>query len=303
MGNDTQDSRPLRATLFIEIPLSQIEADPNQPRQDLGNPSETARLKASLLKVGIQQPLVVHKLEEKRFLIMDGHRRYMCIKQLGWESAWCRVHEDLRPGEHELMSFEVQNNRREWKPLDRSNAIARIKKAMNIRTNQELAVALHLSKSTISASLQLQDIAMSILQMMVKYDLSTTAQEEVVRLQPKLRKIKDLEVSEIMEILFIKVANSVIKNTRDFRRLGRVFMRAATNETILYNFLKDPDQTVSELLSLGPIQSALSLLTEKVMRALAERKELAGDLTEEELRFFSQLKDMLLQVLPVKAAA
>jgi hypothetical protein len=80
-----------------------------------------------------------------------------------------------------------------------------------------------------------------------RYHLSSSYQVEFVKLRPKLRPIREYAVDAIIEIIFERVAPRVIRSAKDFRSLGRVFLRATANERELYAFLSDPDMTVGEL--------------------------------------------------------
>lgn len=68
-----------RATL-AELPVEQIEPDPDQPRRDLGDLTE---LKASIAEVGIIQPLIVTVAGEDRFRLVAGERRFTAARELG----------------------------------------------------------------------------------------------------------------------------------------------------------------------------------------------------------------------------
>ena len=71
---------PLSKDILTEIPLSQIETDPGQPRQDLGNLDE---LKASIAKNGLVQPIIVSVVREDRYRVVAGERRFTACQQLG----------------------------------------------------------------------------------------------------------------------------------------------------------------------------------------------------------------------------
>src|SRR5437016_12250930 len=61
------------------VPIDQIDPNPNQPRQVMGDLSE---LIASIAEKGIVQPLVVRQRGE-RFQIVAGERRYQAAVQGG----------------------------------------------------------------------------------------------------------------------------------------------------------------------------------------------------------------------------
>src|SRR6478736_9125769 len=60
-------------------PIDQIDPNPNQPRQVMGDLSE---LMASISEKGILEPLIVRQRGE-RFQIVAGERRYQAAVQVG----------------------------------------------------------------------------------------------------------------------------------------------------------------------------------------------------------------------------
>src|SRR5205814_7688482 len=61
------------------IPIDQVDPNPNQPRQVMGDLTE---LMASIAEKGILEPLVVRQRGE-RFQIIAGERRYQAAVQVG----------------------------------------------------------------------------------------------------------------------------------------------------------------------------------------------------------------------------
>src|SRR3954447_21044712 len=61
------------------IPIEQIDPNPNQPRQVMGDLSE---LMASIAEKGIIEPIIVRQ-RGNRFQIIAGERRYQAAIQVG----------------------------------------------------------------------------------------------------------------------------------------------------------------------------------------------------------------------------
>lgn len=226
------------SAMFKELPIDQIEQDPEQPRKDFGVHGADNRLMVSLKEIGIQQPLGVVQKENDRYILIDGHRRHIAARELGMKTAPCRIYTKLRKGELERIRFEVQNNRREWKPLERSEALNRIKVQKGF-SNKELAACLGLSPTLIHFSLRLREQSIEYLGLMERYELSDAYRIEFIRLKKHLRTIGDLELSDITIILFEKVKSGVISNAKAFRQLRKIFLRAHLNEKELHEFLTD----------------------------------------------------------------
>lgn len=285
------------AFVFMEIPIEKIQMDANQPRTDYGTEGDENRLLVSIRDIGLQVPIKVMKQKDgDGFLIIDGHRRYICAKKLNFKKLPCVVEENLSLGQLELRRYETQNNRRDWKPIERSEAFHRIKESMNYRTNKELAKALRLSESIVADILNLKNLQLRYLSLMMEYDLSQAYQSEFVKLYPKLRKIREFEVDEIILNIFERVKHQVIKTSKDFRRLGRIFKRASANEEEIYTYLKDADMTVSELVGRTE-QSGFSGLATDLINQIGKKRKDGQAYTSKEKTILQQLRKLLKEVL------
>lgn len=282
--------------IFKQLPVDQIERDANQPRIDFGTEGDENRLLVSIKKHGIQQDLVVTELEDDRYRIIDGHRRYICAQKLGFVKVPCRIYPKMSVGELETRRYEIQNNRRQWKPAERADALERIKTAMTFRTHQEVAEHLGMSKTAVANSLQLRKEKMSHIGLMEKYDLSESFRVEFVRLKPKMRKIKNIEVDNIIINIFDRVQHKTIRNAKDLRMLGSIFSRATANEEELYSFLQNPDMTVAEL-EQHTLQSGFSLNIEKIIREIGAKRQKGIAFSTKEKAFLEQLRSLLNKTL------
>lgn len=83
------------AGMVAQVPLSQIEGNPFQPRTEF---DETAlkELSESILTQGIIQPITVRKMGHDRYQIISGERRFKASRMAGLEAipAYIRVAND-----------------------------------------------------------------------------------------------------------------------------------------------------------------------------------------------------------------
>ncbi len=289
------------ATIYMDLPLEQLERDPSQPRQEhnaQGDECDNTRLLNSLKAIGIEQALVVLQEEENRYKIIDGHRRHKAAKKLGFKTVPCRVHTKLPKGELEIRRFQIQNNRREWKPMERSEALHTIKRENGFKSNREVAESVGISTTLVHFSLKLRDQSLENIGLMEGYKLQDTYRVEFLRLKPKIRRIKDIEAEDIPTILFEKIKHGVIKNAKSFRQLRKIFLRAHLNENELHEFLTNPDMTVDEL-DLKTVQSGPSLLVEKLLQELGKIFQEGRIIPEQETGTYRQLRDFLMQKFPL----
>jgi ParB/RepB/Spo0J family partition protein len=284
--------------LYKELPINQIERDPDQPRKDFGTEGDMNAFLLDIKEYGIDEPLKVMELEPNRYLIIDGHRRYICAQKLKFETVPCMIYPKLQNGMLESRRYKIQNSRRSWRPLERSEALERIKAEMGFRTIRELADHLELTETLVANSLQLRKQKMDYIELMEKYGLAESYRIEFVRLKQKLRKIRHYEVDDIIANIFDRVQHKIIRTAKDFRRLGSIFLRATANEQEIYNFLSNPDMTVGEL-EQRTLNSGMALHIEKAIQQLATKKQEGIAYSSQEEAFILQLRDFLLEIYPV----
>lgn len=278
------------------IPLAHIEKDPDQPRKalsdDKDNPMIDRRLYTSIKDIGIQQPLVVSEVEPNRFILLDGHRRYDCAKAAGLETVPCSVYQKLEPAKFELIRYEIQNNRKPWAPTERANALNKIKIAAGITSDVDLAKRLHVSVSLINYTLKIRDQKLEYVSLMERYELKDSYQVEFLKLKPKIRKIKELEVETIIHKLLEKIRFDVITNAQQLRTLKKIFLRKHANEEHLYRFFTDDDMTIGQLDNITE-KSAIAVWMEDGFKKIEERRNENRLPSEEERQAAMKLTEEL----------
>ena len=267
---------------YKPVPISQVHQDNNQPRRNITDEDARAKLRISIEKYGISNPIAVCEMKlGEEYKIMEGHRRYLCAVDLDMKEVPCIVYPKMSEGEFESRRYEMQNNKKAWLPIEKSDALERIKNAMGFSTNRQLADYLHTSETPIANYLQLRKQSLNLLSLVHSYGLGESYTTEAVRLYPKIRKVKKMEPNEIMNRILEKVKHRVITTSRDFRKLGRVFLRARANENELYKFLDDQDMTVAEL-STTTVQSGFTKLIEDLIQEIKIKLSEGQTFTEQE---------------------
>ena len=79
---DTGGVRTQGTSTINEIPLNQIEANPNQPRRDF-DPDALQELANSISEIGIIQPITLRQISDERFQIIAGERRWRASQMAG----------------------------------------------------------------------------------------------------------------------------------------------------------------------------------------------------------------------------
>ena len=79
---DTGSVRTQGSSTISEIPLDQIEANPNQPRRDFDEEA-MQELATSIEQIGIIQPITLRQTAEDRYQIIAGERRWRASQMAG----------------------------------------------------------------------------------------------------------------------------------------------------------------------------------------------------------------------------
>lgn len=78
----TDDVRPQGSSTINEIAIELIEANPNQPRREF-DPQALQELATSIREIGIIQPITLRQVEDNRFQIIAGERRWRASQLVG----------------------------------------------------------------------------------------------------------------------------------------------------------------------------------------------------------------------------
>lgn len=91
----TENVRPQGSSTINEIPLEQIEANPNQPRREFDE-NALQELANSIVEIGIIQPITLRQVEDNKFQIIAGERRWRASQLAGLQAipAYIRTIKD-----------------------------------------------------------------------------------------------------------------------------------------------------------------------------------------------------------------
>ncbi len=153
MRHDThfvdQLTRPGGESIGRLIPIEEIEPNPHQPRQSLG---DLVELTASIREKGVLEPLLVRRVGG-RFQIIAGERRYRAALEAGLSELPCVVRES---GDAETMEIALIENlqRKDLTPFEEGDGLKALVDSFGY-THDDLAEKLGKSRSTITESLSL----------------------------------------------------------------------------------------------------------------------------------------------------
>ncbi len=149
-GKDQDADKVLGA--IAEIPLADIEANPEQPRT-IFDPEALEELATSIKELGIVQPITVRRLETGKFQIISGERRFRASKIAGLEAipAYIRLADDQAVLEMAL----VENiQREELDPIEIALSYQRLIEECEL-TQEAMSERVGKKRSTITNYLRL----------------------------------------------------------------------------------------------------------------------------------------------------
>ncbi len=204
-------------TSFMKIKLDKISQHPENER--IYSPSDLEDLESSLNAYGQQEPIAI----TKQYKIISGHRRYMSMKNLGWEECEVRI---IQP-DNEIISLIEFNRHRtktnndilnEARYLEKElkNNIGRGRNASQERTGKKKG----------------QRITM-VMELSQKLGIGTTKLKQLLSIsnyEPDLIKKIDkgeLSVSKAYEMVRTKHINSnnKISNKEEYRNKFKKFIK------------------------------------------------------------------------------
>ena len=131
------------------VPIEQLDPNPNQPRQSMGDLSE---LMASIAEKGIIEPLIVRQ-QGDRFQIIAGERRYQAASQVGVHEVPVVIR-DVDEGELIEIALIENIQRKDLTPFEEAEAIQSLGDSFD-HTHEEMARRLGKSRTSITESLSL----------------------------------------------------------------------------------------------------------------------------------------------------
>lgn len=122
----------------VLLNLNEIQPGKYQPRKDF-NPEKLQELADSIKAQGVIQPIIVRKIEEGRYEIIAGERRWQASKLAGLEAIPVIVRE-IDDKTALAMALVENLQRQDLKPMEEAEALQRLKDEFKLK-NTEVAEA------------------------------------------------------------------------------------------------------------------------------------------------------------------
>jgi ParB family chromosome partitioning protein len=152
-----------------ELPIEQIEPNPEQPRKHFDRGPLDA-LAGSIASAGLLQPLIVRPLDDGRYELVAGERRWRAAQLAGLERVPAVIRSS--PEDERLQSALIENMVREdLNPVEEARAVAALVDDLGI-SKEELARRVGRSRAAISNLVRLLDLPDDVQSLLERGELS-----------------------------------------------------------------------------------------------------------------------------------
>lgn len=134
------------------LPIDQVDPNPHQPRQVMGDLSE---LMASIAEKGIIEPIIVRR-RQHRYQIIAGERRYQAAVQLGMTEIPVVIR-DVDDAEVIEIALVENLQRKDLTPFEEAEALHHLSHSSSL-THDQLAKRLGKSRTAITEALALNQM-------------------------------------------------------------------------------------------------------------------------------------------------
>ena len=187
LGNNTsrisvekKENNVLLAGKHHEISISEIETNPFQPRIEF-NQEKLHELAASIEQLGIIQPITVRKLQENKYQLISGERRFRASQLAGLNKipAFVRIAND-----QEMLEMALVENiqREDLNPIEVALSYQRLIEEIKL-TQEECSQRVGKNRSTVTNSLRLLKLQSEIQKGLSEGKISTGHARALISLQ------------------------------------------------------------------------------------------------------------------------
>jgi len=212
---------------IVKIPVDDIIPNRFQPRQNFDDES-IKELAQSIKESGLTQPIIVTKINENKYEIIAGERRYRACKQLGWKEIDAIIKSNINDNKKIILSFIENIQREDLNPIEKATAYSKMIE-MGISQN-EIADYCGKSKGSISNTLRLLELDPEIIEG-IKNNLITEGHARALLQIPDIEERKRAYQKIIVEKLTV----------RDIERYSKEFYTTPKKQRKTKTAHKTPD--------------------------------------------------------------
>ena len=213
------------------VPIEQIIANRNQPRQDF-NPKEMQELTDSIKANGILQPLTVRDLDDGKFELIAGERRLRSAREAGLETV--PVYILSIEADVEMMEYALIENiqRVDLNPIEEAEGYAILCGKYTL-AQEEIAKRVGKSRPAIANSLRLLKLPPEIKSALKSGDISAGHARAILGVRKSLQ-MKTLYQKVMRGGLNVRQTEELVKNIAESsKELQKIQISAPRNSEII----------------------------------------------------------------------
>lgn len=192
-----------------EISISNIEANPEQPRREF-DPGALAELAASIKEHGVLQPLVVCSAASGKYQLIAGERRWRAARMAGLSVVPVIVRNVAEQQKLELALVE-NLQREDLNPLEEARAYQRLHDEFNL-TQEEVGKRVGKSRSQVANTERLLGLPLSVQQALASGKITVGHAKVLLSLEDPAEQQKFFEAI-VSEGLPVRLADAKIRAT------------------------------------------------------------------------------------------
>ena len=200
------NKNPQSGKKYEEIDVEYIYPNPGQPRTVFDDDA-LEELAQSIQQVGLIQPLLVRKVDDKHYELIAGERRLRAVKKLNMKTVPCIVQAGIDEEESALMAIIENLQRENLSYMEEALCYAQMLDRYSL-TQEQLAMRLGKSQSSIANKLRLLKLPESVANAVTEAHLSERHARELIRLNDEEEQLRAVEL--------IKERNMSVKETERY---------------------------------------------------------------------------------------
>lgn len=213
-------------TGFLELSLSQLMPGRYQPRQEVSS-SNLEPLMESIRSQGIIQPIIVRSLNNNRYEIIAGERRFRAAELLGLTSIPVIIKE-VNDEKAIAMALIENIQREDLNPIEEALALERLAKEFNL-THIQVAETVGKSRTAVTNSLRLLNLGEDLKKMLIQKEIEVGHAKALLSLRAE-------QQSHVAQMVFQKGLS-----VRETERLVLDLLTKAEDKPSKFKRSIDPD--------------------------------------------------------------
>lgn len=180
----------MRGNSICDIHLSDIVVNPHQPRR-IFNEQSLQDLAESIASHGLIQPIIVRQIEENKYEIVAGERRFRAYQLLG-EDIIPAIVKDISSQDSSVLALIENIQRDDLHYFEEAKSYEGLLHSYHW-TQEELSLMIGRSQSTIANKLRLLNLSSMIQDKLIEYKLSERHARSLLSLKEEKQTLLALE--------------------------------------------------------------------------------------------------------------